>query len=148
MRNKLFLLKYIGKVPIVQVLAICYLPALVLFAYIVLYEHTSFPWKITDCVVFGILYLWFLLAIFIHPIIIKNNHTINIVHFSYPFREKIKIESINRISSHKVSTFLGIINYLTLYTRKKQVNIFITDTEGFCEECLRINPNIKRTQDL
>jgi len=141
------MLKRVGRLPIAVFLLIYYLPALAFFTYTIFFKDDTMFWKILDCIVLGTLFLWLLLALFIHPVCIKKN-SIVITHFGYPFREQIDIQTISKITYQEVPVVLGRVKCLTLHTPSKQKNIFITDVEDFCTKCLSINNRMSIPLDL
>ena len=145
MKNKKYTLKYVGKLPIVLFIILYYIPAIFIMVIISQNEQNDIWVTIMDCLVFGLLFLWFLLALFIHPVSIKNAQTINITNLAYPFRERLNIKDITRIVPHEVPVVFGKIKCLTLYTDHIIKNIFITDIGDFCTECVKINPKIEVT---
>lgn len=143
MKSKIYTLKYVGKLPIAVFICLYDLPALAYIAFKFFYSNDELLWKIMDSVVFGTLFLWFIIALFIHPVKIKTDGTLVVINFMYPFRETFDIKGMTSITYQEVPVVLGRVKCITLHFDSQQKNIFITDVEEFCKDCLHFRPDLQ-----
>ena len=142
MKKKVFILKRVGKIPTpLYILLMVFIVAAPL-AFVVSFgkSDTSFLQEFCEL---GIFALIFMILYMIHPVVLREDGKVVLIHFFLPFQKTINVQDIIEIK-HSISPVLfGHVEMLSLCTEKGVTYITISDTEVFCSHCLKINPNIQ-----
>lgn len=142
MKKKVFILKRVGKIPTPIYISLLVFIAAAPLSFVLSWgkAETSFVQEFCEL---GIFSLIFLTLYMIHPVVLRDDGDIVLIHLFVPFKETIKVQDIIDIK-HSVSPILfGHVEMLSLRTEKGVKYISISDTELFCSECLKQNPNIQ-----
>lgn len=147
--SKRFIIKRVGRTPIIFFIIMYWIigSAWIVFCDLIFHNH-NVKEIITDNIVLEVLVFFFICAVFIHPVVLKDNGELIVINFSYPFREKYMVQDIQKISPVSAKIVFGEVEALCLSFEKQQKNIIITDREQFCLECKKLNPNIEITDEF
>ena len=142
MKKKVFILKRVGKIPTPLYILIMVFIVAAPLAFVVPFgkNDTSFLQEFCEI---GIFALIFMILYMIHPVILREDGRAVLIHFFFPFKKTIRVQEVTEIK-HSISPVLfGQVEMISLRTEKGVTHIAISDTETFCAECLKINPNIQ-----
>lgn len=142
MKKKVFILKRVGKIPtpIYMLLFIVIAATPLAFAISWGRSERSFLVEFIDL---GIFTLIFMLLLMIHPVVLREDGRLRLIHLFFPFRETLMVQDITAIKHSVAPMLFGHVEMLSIHTAKGIKYIAISDTEVFCSHCLKINPNIQ-----
>lgn len=147
--SKRFFIKRVGRIPIFIFITLYWIigSTWIIFMHLIIHND-NIQDLIADNIVLEVLMFFFLCALFIHPVVLKDDGELIVINFSYPFWEKYKVQDIQKISPVSAKIVFGEVEALCLSFEKQQKNIIITDREMFCLECKKLNPNIEITDEF